>query len=564
MEASLRNLGPAAMAQSRHLRLLLAAVVTGIVTALLVAAIEYVAVDLLLHEIHRWSIWIVAIAPLFGLLVAGAALRWGAQDIGAATSDEYVKAYHARNPSLPLRHLPAKLFAGIATIGSGASLGLEGPSIYAGSVVGLNLQHRLSKLFRRDEAKLLLVAGAAAGVAAVFKAPATGLIFALESPYRDDVTRRALLPALLASAAGYVTYVAVIGSEPVIPFINQGTFNGEDLLGIATIDLLGAVLLGVGAGLAARGVAWLVRRSKKFSAEVSFVPRAIGAGIVLAGLALLSDVLFDAPLTIGPGFEAMRWVVAEDGLLLIGALLGLKIAATLASLVGGGVGGLFIPLATMGVVTGQFVGELVGNDKPTLYPTLGLAAFLGAGYRAPLTAVMFVAESTGGGLFVVPALIAAAVSQVVTGPHSVSTFQQGERMGHLEQRFALPVTAALTTDVMTVPSDAMVSEFMYMHVLGRRELVVPVVDGAQYVALVTLDEVAELDRAEWDDHTIGDVCRRDVPTAKPSWTLRDIVAAMESADLDLIAVVDDHGSFVGVVRDDDIVKLGDILDSTGG
>ena len=67
----------------------------------------------------------------------------------------------------------------MATIGFGGAVGLEGPSIYAGSSIGLNLQERFSQYFRREETKVLLTAGAAAGVAAIFQAPATGVIFAI-------------------------------------------------------------------------------------------------------------------------------------------------------------------------------------------------------------------------------------------------------------------------------------------------------------------------------------------------------------------------------------------------
>ncbi|NNE74778.1 MAG: CBS domain-containing protein, partial [Acidimicrobiales bacterium] len=261
-------------------------------------------------------------------------------------------------------------------------------------------------------------------------------------------------------------------------------------------------------------------------------------------------------------FNAMGWVVEQDGLGLIALLAGCKIGATLATLLGGGVGGLFIPLATMGVIAGQFVGVALDESETTLYPTLGLAAFLGAGYRAPLTAVMFVAESTGGGGFVVPALIAAAFSQVVTGRESVSGHQIEERLGHLEARLALPLTAALSTDVMTVPPDATVAEFMYLHVLGRRQTNVPVVDGAQFVGIVRLANLVDVDRAEWEATTIVEVCETDLPVARPGWTLRDAATAMEQADMDVLAVADHDDNFIGVVREDELVRLDEILDQT--
>ena len=124
--------------------------------------------------------------------------------------------FMSATPGCRFSQLPAKLMAGMATIGLGGSMGLEGPSVYAGATVGHSTQGLFGRWLRREETKMLLTAGAAAGIAAVFKTPATGVIFALEAPYRDDVARRALLPALLASASGYLVYVAALGTDPVI------------------------------------------------------------------------------------------------------------------------------------------------------------------------------------------------------------------------------------------------------------------------------------------------------------------------------------------------------------
>lgn len=552
-------------AEGRTTRVLALSVLTGVITGLFVAGIDYLASEVLLHELARMELWQLALAPGLGLLLARLVMRYGAPDATTATSDEYVRCFHERNPRLPLRELPAKTVAGILTIGLGGGVGLEGPAIYSGSAIGLTVQDRLRRFFRREDTKVLLTAGAAAGVAAVFKTPATGVIFALEAPYRDDVTRRALLPALLASAAGYVSYVFFIGTEPVVPFISRTRFEdgGGALFDFNLADIGGAVLLGVGAGLAARGFAYLVRRAKTAEVVGPWIRVAMGA-LVLGALVVVSDALFEEPLSLGPGYEAMRWVIAEDSVTLIALLFGVRLSATIVTLAAGGVGGVFIPLATLGVIIGHFVGEMLDSDKATLYPTLGLAAFLGAGYRAPLTAVMFVAESTGGGVFVVPALIAAAMSQLVTGRNSVSSYQQTERLGHLEARFELPLSSALTTDVLTVPPDATVSEFMFLHVLGRREVVVPVVDGAEYCGMVGLDDVADIHRAEWEATAMRDVMRTEAPSASPSWTLRDAIVEMDRGDLDQLAVTDGTGVFVGLVRLDDILKLDDILDQTGG
>ena len=553
--------------QARNPRLLAASAATGVIVALVVAAFETLALHIVLERVLEQHLAVLALAPVLGIAASKLVLRTVGGGTSGSTSDEYVRAFHERHPTIGFRFLPAKLLAGVATIGSGGAVGLEGPSLYAGSSIGLFVHERLGRFFRRDEARLLLTAGAAAGVAAVFKTPATGVIFALEAPYRDDVTPQALLPSLIASAASYVTFVFLVGSTPVVPFLGEGPVDANGaaaMLDVQIGDLLGALILGIAAGLGGRGFAWLVRRAKHATHTVSWPKRAVAAAVVMAGLALLADVAFGEVLSLGPGTRAMEWVVQQDALELIALLFGIRVAATLATVLGDGVGGLFIPLATLGVIVGQFVGVALDATSTGLYATLGLAAFLGAGYRAPIAAVMFVAESTGAAAFVVPALVAAAVSQVVGGPSSVTEYQRSKRLGHLEQRFTLPLSSILTTDVLTVPPDATVSEFVYMHVLGRRERVVPVVEGSSYLGMAQLSQLSSVNRDEWETTSVESMMATDLPAGSPSWTVRDAVVAMEAADIEVLAVTDSAGNFIGVVTEDDVVRLGEILEETEG
>ncbi|MCE2511737.1 MAG: chloride channel protein [Acidimicrobiia bacterium] len=553
--------------QARNPRLLAASAATGVIVALVVAAFETLALHIVLERVLEQPLAVLALAPVLGIAASKLVLRTVGGGTSGSTSDEYVRAFHERHPSIGFRFLPAKLLAGVATIGSGGAVGLEGPSLYAGSSIGLFVHERLGRFFRRDEARLLLTAGAAAGVAAVFKTPATGVIFALEAPYRDDVTPQALLPSLIASAASYVTFVFLVGSTPVVPFLGEGPVDANGaaaMLDVQIGDLLGALILGIAAGLGGRGFAWLVRQAKHATHTVSWAKRALAAAVVMAGLALLADVAFGEVLSLGPGTRAMEWVVQQDALELIALLFGVRVAATLATVLGDGVGGLFIPLATLGVIVGQFVGVALDATSTGLYATLGLAAFLGAGYRAPIAAVMFVAESTGAAAFVVPALVAAAVSQVVGGPSSVTEYQRSKRLGHLEQRFTLPLSSILTTDVLTVPPDATVSEFVYMHVLGRRERVVPVVEGSSYLGMAQLSQLSSVNRDQWETASVESMMTTDLPAGSPSWTVRDAVVAMEAADIEVLAVTDSAGNFIGVVTEDDVVRLGEILEETEG
>ena len=544
-------------------RVVAASVALGVMVGFAVAVLEYVAIELVLHHVLQLPLIALVAAPVFGLAITHLILSTIGGGASPATSEEYVTQFHSRRPVYVLRHLPARLLGGVSTIGLGGAVGLEGPSIYLGSSFGHWLHRSIERHLGRGAAQQLLTAGAAAGVAAVFQAPATGVVFALESPYRDDVAHRALLPSLTAAASSFLAF-------RLVPFIPHGPVLGNAVtdIHVGVGELLGAVALGAGAGLGGRGFAWLIRMAKSMSKRTPVVVEILGGGFVLGALAAISVALFDEPLTLGPGVGIFEWVSpADTATALIVALFFLRAIATLTTIGAGGVGGLFIPLAVQGVLLGRIVAdglEWVGldeSDDPRLWAILGLAAFLAAGYRTPIAAVMFVAESTRG-TAVVPALIAAAVSQLVAGSSSVSAAQRAERLGGLESRLALPISAALNTEVLSVPKDATISEFIWIHAMGQRTPVVPVVDENKFLGLCSIHDAANVPRDDWDSVPVTEILDPSSLTGQLNWSIRDAVAAMGRERTDLLAVVDDNGGFVGVVNESEIIKLDEILIET--
>jgi CIC family chloride channel protein len=392
------------------------AMLVGLATGLLVAALERVTVEALLDRVTRLPLWMQAAAPGVGLAIATLWLRAAGRGVSPATADAYLEAYHThRAPST--RDAVHRLVASVATIGSGGALGLEGPSMYLGATLGATVQRRFRRFLTGADRNLLLVAGAAAGVAAIFKAPATGAIFAIEVPYQDDVARRMLLPALVAGASGYLAFVAVNGTEPLFPIEGTPPF--------AFVDLAGAALVGLGAGIGARAFARALRAAKAVAGRARHSVVRVGAvAVLLAGVFAAGRGLTGASLTLAPGYEVVRWATETDlALLTIAALLLLRLAATTLAVAGGGAGGLFIPLVVAGALSGRLVGGALHELDTTLFLVIGVAAFLGAGYRVPLAAVMFVAETTGRPGFVVPGLIAAVVAELVMVRSSVTMLQ---------------------------------------------------------------------------------------------------------------------------------------------
>ena len=404
----------------RSREVLLLSALTGAATGLAVAGFEWLTGRQALERLYQSPVPVQVIAPGVGLILAALGLRWLAAGASPSTSDEYIRNFHDRAHPLDLRPAVGRVVASIVTLGAGGALGFEGPSIYIGSVIGTGLQSRFRRLFELTDTKVLMVAGAAAGVAAIFKTPATGAIFALEVPFHDDTAKRMLLPALIGSVSGYLVYVAIYGTTPLFPI------DGSPPFGLK--ELGGAALVGVLAGVGARAFAWLVKAAKELSGTLNPVMRVGGAAVILGGLVVVSRLVFGESLTLGAGYNVIAWLAADPRAWgAVALLLALRTAATTATVGGGGAGGLFVPLVVGGALVGRLCGGGLAEPSQTLFPVIGVAAFLGAGYRTPLAAVMFVAESTGRPGFIVPGLIATVVSQLMMGSSSVSAYQSNER-----------------------------------------------------------------------------------------------------------------------------------------
>ena len=241
-----------------------------------------------------------------------------------------------------------------------------------------------------------------------------------------------------------MTFVALLGTGRIFAISGGAAFDPRDLVGGFAVGLLCGALARVGA--------WAIAHAKHLALPVGV--RVAGAGGALFVLAIASNKWFDVPLTLGSGYEAIGWAHRhETALGLLVVLFVVRFAATWFTVAGGGVGGLFIPLVTQGAITGQIVQAMAHAPNAGLFPTVGIAAFLGAGYRTPLAGVSFVAEATGQPGFVVPALLAAAASQLVMGRWSFSPHQRDERRPNLIPLDQLAVETLMSPNPDTVAAD---------------------------------------------------------------------------------------------------------------
>jgi CIC family chloride channel protein len=536
-------------ARRLHVVLVLAGLV-GVATGLAVAAFEWFTREQMFRAVTELPLALAAAAPTVGLALAVLIIRRTGGD--PATTDAYVRAYHEPGGRLSLRRLPTTALACLSTLGFGAAMGYEGPAIHFGATIGSSAERRFTRRFRQDDAKVLMVAGAAAGVAAIFKAPLTGVVFALEVPYHQDLARRALLPALVAAGMSYLTFVAFVGTEPVLAYGGPADFELR--------HLLGGVLVGVACGALARGSAWLTHRAKRLAIPIAW--RVAIAGAVLTGLAVLADHLFDGPVTLGSGYDAIAWASDHrEGFGMLVALFVLRLTATVVTVAGGGVGGLFIPLVTQGAIVGLAVQAVVGGHNPDLFPVVGIAAFLGGGYRTPLAGVAFVAEATGRPGFVVPALLASAAAQLSMGRWSFSPYQRTQR-----QPERVATTRLLVREIMSANPDTIDASWSLddaaRRMMREHRRWAPVVEQGRYCGLLAIADIAEVRATDWPEMLARDAVRTEVRAVEATETVHDVALAIREGDIGAVAVVE-NDLVVGVVTLRDIAGVERLLDRLG-
>jgi len=308
-----------------------------------------------------------------------------------------------------------KVVACALTIGFGGSAGVEGPGKWFGAALGLQYHRllraaafRVSHLRHLAQPALVMVrSGAAAALAAVFRAPISGALMAAE--HHGRIAPEALIPCLVAAAAGYVSFSAVMGHAPLLPMAKVYPYN------LRAREVAWALMLGVACGVAAATYQWVRVRLQRWLHRVPFLWRGLAAGIGLSLLAVPSHFLWkDLAVTQGGGLELIQQLLQGNTLPRHAALfLGLKLMATALTFAGGGIGGLWLPSLAMGAAIGAACDGLLGIGQTGYLTLVGASALAGATHGTLLVPVVFLAETTGQAALVVPALIGTTVSYLM-------------------------------------------------------------------------------------------------------------------------------------------------------
>ncbi len=540
-------------------RQFLPALVVGVLVGAAVTLIDLVAYGVLWENSSRLlTPATILLLPTIGLLISGLLMQKTTEDPSIQGTEEYIEAYHEHGGVFSYRSVPGKVLAALATVGLGGSAGMEAPSIHLGGAIGSLLTRKLARFgYGEEDVKKMAVAGAAAGVAAIFKAPLTGVIFALEVPYMDDMAHEALIPSLVGSVASYLVLVQFLGVEPL--------FKATEKYVLSVPDLGYAVLLGLIVGFVARLFVRSLHAAERLAGRVRlplWARTAIG-GLVVGILALGGLALFGSASVLGTGYEAIgRLTSGAAGPVESFEFLLLKVGATVATIGSGAAGGLFIPMIAMGAAAGSTLRGLVPGANGPLFPVVGMAAFLAAGYNTPIAAAVFVAESTGGAGYLIPGLVASVVAYTVAGRVSVSKRQRWRREDYVDRLMGLSVRDIMTSTVMTVPVDASVQVFLDDYVLKHRRKGFPVTDDARLVGFVSLSDVRDLPAQERAVTPVSALMVTRVVTTSPDRSVGDVAAIMSEGDLDRVPVVDpvDPGRLLGIISSTDILAIDKVFE----
>ena len=410
-------------------------------------------------------------------------------------------------------HAYASLLTAPITIGFGGSVGLEGPMV----VTGAGISSYVARLFHinQSDRMLLLACACAAALAAIFKVPLAGILFAIEV-FGLDLTLSSLLPLFIASLSGVLTSYMFFGNAALLPIQINGSFLMRNL---PFYLLLG----GVGGIMSAYFTFVYEKINQFFSKLSSPYLRILIGGIVLGLLVFLMPPLYgEGPEVINhlkEGHPELSlssnifgwhlenpWVV----IFLLGGLVLFKVVATSVTFGAGGVGGIFSPMLFMGGVMGNCFARIINqlDFLPYKLPLanftlIGMTALMTGVLHAPLTAIFLIAEVTGGYVLFVPAMLTAVVSFAIAkyfNKYSIYTMELG-RKGELVNQdkdqailTLMDMEPIIETNFVPVYTDMLLKDVVYEAIAKSSRNIFPVLDRdtQEFKGVILLDDIRHL------------------------------------------------------------------------
>ncbi len=448
--------------------------------------------------------WHRAITPMVGGVAAGLVLHYGARLLGRRRSVDYMEAVVVGDGTIAGRPTLVRSLSSLLTIGSGGSIGREGPMVQLAALIGSKLGFASRAPVPRR--RLLVACGAAAGISAAYNAPIAGALFVAEI-VMGSIAMESFGPLLVASVTANVTIHRFLGYGPVyaVPHVEFG----------ANWELLFYGVLGVVVGHLAPAFLTLLEWAKeRFARLEAPAYLTLGAGGAIVGL-----ISLEFPQVWGNGYSVVGTIL--DGQLagwLLLAVLAAKVLSTTATVGSGAVGGIFTPTLFIGAAVGALACALMhlvlpgASSSPGAYALVGMGAFLAATTHAPLTSILMIFEMTLDYEVVLPLMLAC-----VTAHFTAKAYRRGRSVYHeslqperdgVEPDWRLRTIAALVKPAAAVVAEDVTVRQMLNELPTRPAQTIYVVDADRQLlaALDPREILVRVKEGELDaDGTVGRV-----------------------------------------------------------
>ena len=509
--------------------------------------------------------WVILIPALGGLIV-GPLIYFVAQEVKGSGVPEVMYSVALRGGRIRHRVVIVKALASAITIGSGGSVGREGPIVHIGSALGSLVGQRLN--LPSDWIKTLVASGAAAGISATFNAPLAGIFFAMEVILRRYESRAFGVVVLSSVVASGITQ-QLISDEPAFLIPKYEI--------VSSWEFLFYPVLGVIAAITAHIFVTIVYRVEDLFDRMTSVPPymlpAIG-GLIVGTIGLFYPQVFGVGYKVIDVFDMPLGAI--DGALvgavsmgLMATLLLVKIIATAVTLSSGGSGGVFAPSLFLGAMLGGLFGAAVNTIFPDItassgaYAVIGMAAVIAGAARAPATAIIIIFEMTRDYQIILPLSAAVIISVVVAQAlrkqsiYELKLLRRGVDIDGVMQADVLD--AVYVRDVMTprfptVRPEMTVTELTNLFADTGHHGFPVVNDEGNLTGVVTMTDLQKVSK---NGHTtVDDIATHDVIVAYEDQTLHDALARFGGQDVGRIPVVarSNPKQLVGVLRRHDIIK----------
>jgi CIC family chloride channel protein len=510
--------------------------------------------------------WLVLLVPAAGGLISGTLVFTWAPEAEGHGTDAMIRAFHRGGGTIRTRVPVIKAIASIITIGTGGSAGQEGPIAQIGAGFGSWLA-RLLKLPPTDH-RLLMLAGAAGGVGAIFRAPLGGALFAGEVLYSSTAFEAAaLLPCLASSIVAYSTFALFITPEPIF-ILPKMTFHG--LRDLPLFIVLTIVCAAVG---------WLYVRVFYGMRDRLFKPLPIPKQLkpALGGL-MLGALAIGFPQVMTGGYGWVQWgaigmpplltlegetsFVPHMSMWLLLALAILKIIATGFTISSGGSGGVFGPSMLIGGMVGGACGMFLNYCLPDVqidtaaFVLVGMGGFFAGVSKTPLTSIVMVSEMTGSYSLLVPLMLACGLNMAISRRWTIyeeqvatpidSPAHQGDFVVDVLEQLTVREVGIRTEGVEKIPAAMPFRELIHL-VARSTETLFPVVDAqGELTGIFTLRDLRlALIGSEWGPLVLADdLAYRPVLSVTPDDNLHTALCRMTELNIDEIPVVNPQNSTI--------------------